>query len=285
METIKNNLPRFLKIFVPIVIGTMILSYFFNNGILTVTSNAIFIKNFDGFENLKNWNQFKEEYTGLKPEESLNSISMKLSFNSIFEEVLYPKSVTGIHIEIDTTDSDKFLQKRSFLIILLDQNERIRGKLYTRYESSDCFLKGTTTEFIFWFKFPDDMRGEKYSVIVELLGLHDYYTPVSWGSLTDEVKWKYDDVYGQLPSRNNLDFLAYRRNETKVAPSSSIINPLSLAFEASLFISSSTGLLSFYKELKNHQHENRVLIREILLFLILICIVILVLVLLVGLGL
>lgn len=286
MQTIKEYLPkikRYLIIFSISLVALIMIGLVINAGLVSLPSGAIFVKNFDDLESVKSWNQFKQDNDRLDPENTLNRIPMNVYFNSLLDELLYPKSVTAIHVKIDmkSLSSKNTLQKPSFLVIILDQNERIRGKLYTRYESRDYTLKGTIAEYVFWFNFPTDIQGEKYSVIVELFGIHKYEESLRWGSgavYSNEVNFMSDDTYGQLPSTGfDLSFLAYYRHETKIAPPSSIINPWSLAFQASALISTSIGvfLIRFWKELKNYhlQHPD-LLLYESLCFLTLVLFVV-----------
>lgn len=256
------------------------------NGIIGIPTSARFLRNFDDLEQVKTWTQFKEKNKNLDPSISFDrtrpsnigsDIVLSVDVSSILEELLYPKDVAVFHVSARASRTQEEWQYPSTLILVLDQNERIRGKLFVQFLSKDCSITQTNSMLEFWFRFPHDMRGEPYSVVIEQFGV--YGVESGTGSSFPQQFEAYDSLYGQIPYWNPNDsterpfrFLAYARTSGR-SPSTSIFDWLDLAVKASAFSSSAIVgfLVRFSKELwEYHNKHKELFIYETLCFLTLV---------------
>jgi len=240
---------RYLIILGVALITLLIVNIVLYNGIERVSSSATYLNNFNNLDSVKTWEKFKEEHGALNPSQVLSK-EVSVSVNSMhwFEELLYPKTIVALHITIQTNFQSKiFFKLPSVLILLLDQKENIRGKLYIQYSSEDSALSGSQeAKYTYWFKVPSDMQGEKYSVIVEVFGVVDSGKSVNFWSLDRSISKKEDDIYGEIPywyyegwdTLRYLEFLAYDRTEARSPPPFlNYITNVSLAFTVAGVIS------------------------------------------------
>lgn len=214
-QKIVNSLkPAFvwLVIFLFLTLFASVLIY---NGFAKIPSSAIYLNNFDDFYAVKTWTAFKTDYPALDPQlisqfpYQRNDINITVNTMDWWEEFTHPKNVLALHVRIKVNLGKLWLKLPSVLILLLDQTDRIRGKLYVQYSSEDFFLNGNNeTEFTFWLKIPQNMQGQNYRAIVELFGIVDssksvnyqsIYTPDTFHGIVQPFM-ENDDVYGTLPS-------------------------------------------------------------------------------------
>ena len=255
------------------------------NGIVQPPSDARFLTNFNNLDRTKIWMGFKDEHDRLDPTKKFQEPPMKDMLTIVpisrYEELIYPKKVVSFRLLISIRESQNrpaiIVKHPSFLVLVLDQSDRIRGKTYVRYATEDYFLKVGTVEYAFWFRVPDDMRGSKYSIIVEVFGAssevygQDTYQP------EPQIREDWDATYGHIPWWDPqgvsagpwFRLLAYSRADNLNAPPTSIINPWTVAFQASLLISGSiTILITFWKKMKSYHesHPNLRMYESLLLF-------------------
>jgi len=255
----RNDITRKARNPIVVFFAIFVIMFFLINtisvhGVYPVLKSAIFIANYDNLEKVMTWNEFKTEHKRLNPELSEfrpETVWANVSFNSQLDELLYPKSLTAIHISIRNNGKGS-IAIPSILVLVLDQNERIRGKIYSEENSKDHILEPEEEAVrTFWFRFPANMQEATYSVIVEFFGkVHEESR--QYGGLSSSQTWEeYDEVYGQIPywnpSGGGYDWfhpLAYNRAETKSPPTSiSWNNILSSAWTASTVLSSVISLL------------------------------------------
>jgi len=206
-QRLRDNFIKAIRLlglwFIIFLIAVAILGGVFYAGIAKVPSTATYFVNFNNLETIKNWNDLKKAEPQLDPTtvESpffYSGVWVNVSAMSWEEEALQPKTVISFHVAI-STDLQKMysLKLQSLVLLLLDQNERIRGKLYTQQSSPDLFISGQNkTDYTFWFNVPNDMQNQQISTIVELFGIVDYSTSINYQSLYADAN---DGIYGTLP--------------------------------------------------------------------------------------
>lgn len=210
------------------------------NGIIGVPSSATFLQNYS-LDSSKTWDSLKSEH----PELDSNLLStpflptptvwVNISGAGLLDEIVRPKSVVTFQVILRANSLDKSsLKLQSLLVLVLDQNGRIRGKIYIQQASPDFFLGGNNeTDYAFWFNVPSDMQDQRYSVIVELFGIVDTSDSINYQQLGQQSLYltSNDNVYGTLPSWNYQNryssyfaFQSYSRTEMHTPQTYSFIS-------------------------------------------------------------
>jgi hypothetical protein len=210
-QRLRDNFIKSLRLlglwFIIFLIAVAIFGGVLYAGIVRVPSTATYLANFNNLETIQNWNDFKKAEPQLDPItlESpffYSGVWVNVSAMSWEEEVLQPKTVISFHVKISTDLQTTYsLKLQSLLLLLLDQNERIRGKLYTQQSSPDLFISAQNqTEYAFWFNVPNDMQNQQISIVVELFGIVDYSTSINYQNLNANAN---DKIYGTIPPYEN----------------------------------------------------------------------------------
>ena len=229
---------RFIGIwFIIFLIAVTIFGGVLYVGIVRVPSTATYLVNFNNLETVMDWNDFKKAEPQLDPTliaaPFLSSgVLVNLSAMNWEDELLQPKTVISFHVSINTGLQTQYsLKLSSLVLLLLDQNDRIRGKLYTQQSSPDFFIFGSNkTDYTFWFEVPSDMQNQQISIIVELFGIVDYSTSINYQELLTNAN---DAIYGSLPPYQNRplsgDYFRIRSYDRIYAHTSVVYSFFSLA--------------------------------------------------------
>jgi hypothetical protein len=204
-----------ILIIVSVILGGVVVNGFFFH----VPSTATYLQNYENLGSLT-WDAFVSNHTQLDSKHIVSTTpadvwitvsrtqSITVPHNYISFEVSY-----GTKFEVDQTYGNPYskatLVQPSLLILLLDQNDRIRGKLYTTQSSPDFTMNGNNeTDNLFWFKIPSDMQNQPITLIVELWGVENLASSVGSG-YNNDFYGQYthalyidtgDSVYGTIPS-------------------------------------------------------------------------------------
>jgi hypothetical protein len=283
---------RSAKRYAVVLVICLILFYglqvWLTGGILKIPPAARFLRKFDNLEQVKTWSSFKEEHRGLdpitwvdptRPSNILPEVSLDVNLPSFWEQLLYPTDVAVFHVLARTSSADGELQFPSTLILVLDENEHIRGKLYVQFLTRDYSITQTGTVLEFWFRFPPDMRDRPYHLVVEQFGSYILEGSIQTGSSYPQQFLTSDRLYGQIPfvnptslGENPFRFYALARTLGR-APSTSLINPVDLAFRAAAVTSGTifVFLVRFSRELwEYHKKHKEICIYETFCFLTLV---------------
>jgi hypothetical protein len=204
-EDLRKAVGIFVVWLVVLVIGWFVIGGVLYLGITGVPSNATYLANYNNLDTIKVWDNFKTTQPQLDPSLlvsnpllALSGVSVNVSAMSATEEILQPKTVVPLHVSVSTVLSNSYsLKLPSLVIFLLDQNDRIRGKVYTQQSSPDFFIAGQNqTDYTFWFKVPSDMQNQPIRIIVELFGIVDYSSSINYQNIYSNVN---DAVYGSFP--------------------------------------------------------------------------------------
>lgn len=222
------------------VILVLVVGVILYNGIIGVPSSATFLQNYS-LDSSKTWDSVKSEHPGLDPNLLStpflpgSAVWVNISGTGLLDEIMRPKSVVTFQVVLKANFLDKSsLKLQSLLVLVLDQNGRIRGKMYIQQASPDFFLGGNNeTDYAFWFNVPSDMQDQRYSVIVELFGIVDASNSINYQQLGQQSFYltSNDNVYGTLPSWNYQDryssyfaFQSYSRTEMHTSQTYSFIS-------------------------------------------------------------
>jgi hypothetical protein len=174
-----------------------------------IPSSVTSLNNLDDFEKVSTWSNFKTIYPALDPQNTIQGnygVTINVTGMNTFEEFTRPKDFLLFHVEIRTNLERMWLKLPSVLVLLLDQNERIRGKSYVQQSSEDFFLTGLNeTEYTFSYHIPSNMRGQNYRIVVELFGVVDNTQSIDYSRIKPlgvkpQPFSEHDDYYGNLPS-------------------------------------------------------------------------------------
>jgi hypothetical protein len=174
-----------------------------------IPSSVTSLNNFDDFEKVSTWSNFKNVYPALDPQNMIQGnygVTINVTGMNALEEFTRPKDFLLFHVEIRTNLEGMWLKLPSVLVLLLDQSERVRGKLYVQQSSEDFFLTGQNeTEYTFSYHIPSNMRGQNYRIVVELFGVVDNTQSIDYSRVKPLVGKpqpfsEHDDYYGNLPS-------------------------------------------------------------------------------------
>ncbi len=238
-----------LLVFIALTAGVGIVLY---QGIVGIPNSATYLLNINNLDQSKLWDDFKIDNPQLDTSilnsqfyfPTPNVLSVDAKASTWQEELAQPKTVVSFHVSIDTSfgsppysyTNNYFLKLPSLLVLLLDQNERVRGKIYTQQVSSDFFMSGKNqSDYTFWFKVPDDMQNQKITIIVELFGIVDSSDSINQYQLNQEPYYNsYSSnygVYGFIPSWDYKDpntayfhLLSYSRIDAHTPATYSIVS-------------------------------------------------------------
>jgi hypothetical protein len=285
---------RIIKIWVVLfIVSVLVVGVILYQGFAVVPSSATYLANFDTPDLVKRWDDFKTDQPALNPTILSSPIFpeyatwVNVSATGLLEEIVRPKTVVSFHVSVRTEFLDKLILKlQSLLVLVLDQNEKVRGKLYSQQFSPDLFLSGKNeTDYTFWFRVPFDMQNQKYTIIVELFGVLDTSDSINYQSLAASSYYLEKDygVYGSVPSWQYQNpntayfrFLAYGRIDSHTPAVYSILSlaiySWTLAGIASVLITLLVGLRG---RLKKRWEENKLYIVFCIIFLCLFIIILL----------
>jgi len=267
------------------VVNVVVYSGFF----VGIPSSAISLNNYDDLEKVKTWTDLKANYPALDPKglHETFGITVNITGMNSIEEFTRPKELLLFHVEMKTVLDKRWLKLPSILVLLLDQNERIRAKLYIQQTSEDFFLTGSNaTEYTFWFSIPSNMRGQNYRVLTLLFGVVDTTKEVDYSRIKTypEVQIKpqpfveHDDYYGNLPSwyykedsvtnqYRYLVYLTFSQYEAKIPEQISVYVLASYAWVIVGVIATFSTLVVFARQtIKRWWGRNTILITFAILF-------------------
>jgi hypothetical protein len=190
------------------------------------------------------------------------------------------------HVEIKTNLEGFWLKLPSVLVLLLDQNERIRGKLYAQQGSEDFFLTGQNkAEYTFWYHIPSDIRGQNFRIVVELFGVMDNTQSIDYSRIKPlgvkpQPFSEQDGYYGNLPSwyyKNDsitsdyryLTFLTFNDFEATIPEFISIPSLALYAWTITGIVAVFSTLIVFARQwMKSYWERNKVGVSFAILFLV-----------------
>lgn len=211
-------------------------------GLWQAPENAIFISNYDNLDKAKTWDQLKGQFPSLDPSRvwggaSQNSKQITLSIEPVdrWDEFFYPKTVIMVRVQIVVEKGIRELRIPTLLILVLDENDRVRGKLYTPAPSPEPSDDRQAYRVEFWFRLPQNMIERRYSIAAELFGKPGLKTTTSGYTGLTEVTTQYyqlDATYGMIPAWDYSRYystdaayytlLDYARDDNRIAPPSTL---------------------------------------------------------------
>lgn len=292
---------RFFEIwgllFILLVVVVGVILY---RGPVAVPFSATYLTNFNNLDLVKRWDDFKTDQPSLDPTIPSSpyfpsyGVSVNISETGLMEEIAHPKTVVSFHVSVRAEFLDKSILKlQSLLVLALDQNEKVRGKLYIQEFSHDSFLNGKNeTDYTFWLRVPDDMQNQKYTIIAELFGVIDTSQSINYQRLAEDSYYLERDygIYGNIPSWNYQNpntayfrFLAYDRADSHAPAVYSVLSlatySLSLAGVISALITLLIGLTDILIGVKDRSKEfwkkNKLYVMLCIIFLILFIVILL----------
>lgn len=285
---------RIIKIWVVLfAISVLVVGVLLYQGISRVPFSSTYLTNFDNLDLAKRWDYFKGDQPSLDPTLLASphlpepKVWVNVSEMGLLEEIAQPKTVVSFHVSIKSDFLDKSILKlQSLLVLVLDQNERVRGKLYTQQFSPDFFLSGRNeTNYTFWFNVPNDMQNQRYSIIVELFGVIDTSPSINYQRVGQDSYYFEQDygVYGRIPSWNYHNpssayfrFLAYDRAEAHTPTSYSIISLALYSWTLAVITSTLlTVLIGLRDRSKDWWKKNKLYVIFCTLFLVLFIVILL----------
>jgi len=249
-------------------------------GVRQVPEDEIFLSNFDDLDKAKIWDELKTDHpsldssraawSGMPPSPKLVALTIEPADK--WEEFKYPKTVVAVHLQITVENDRKNLRAPTLLVLVLDENDRIRGKLYTPVPSPEPSETREKYGIRFWFRLPQNMIERQYRVVAELFGKMEDKTmsPSAYSGATETgALFELDSVYGALPAwdytrsyssyASIYTLLDYQRDDNRIAPPSTISfrNILTdTTLVAALIPSLLAGLFYFRKRLVSLAREN-----------------------------
>lgn len=163
-----------------------------------------------------------------------------------------------------------YLRAPTLLVLVLDENGEIRGKLCTSAPSPEPSDSGQSFAIRFWFRLPQGMVERQYGIVAELFGKIDW-KPTIQGNMMNSIPgqmFTVDNVYGVLPAWDySASYSAptyyalqdYSRDDSRVAPPSifSFRNMVGDISIVSAFIPALLGaLVVFRKQLATFMKRN-----------------------------
>lgn len=275
-------------IFLVVMLGVGVL--FYNGFFYKVPSSATYLTNFNNLDSVKSWDSFKTTYPQIDPKtleasQSLytntnpNPLSVTITEPNWLESATTPKTCIYFNVAIKTNfwvndyynpHSKGSLTQPSLLIFLLDQNDRIRGKLYTIQGSSDFVMNADNeSDATFYFNVPKDMENQPISIIVELFGVQTSTTDYNYyNSYDNQIRHSgyidiSDPVYGSIPAKTsqylqdgyqNINFLVFSRIPSQTPATYSVIELAGYSETLSVAVS---ALLAFGYLVRNRTYEWR----------------------------
>lgn len=281
-----KRIMTWLVIFVVLtfVMNVVVYSGFF----VGIPSSATSMNNFDDFERVSTWSDFKTTYPALNPQVLRTSYNVVINVTNMnpIEEFTRPKDYLLFHVKITTSFERMWLKLPSVLVLFLDQNERIRGKLYLQQTSEDFFLTGQNeTEYTFWYRIPSNMRGQNYRIVVELFGVVDNTQSIDYSRIKPlgvkpQPFSEHDDYYGNLPSwyykddsitneYRYLNFLALHDFQATMPEFISIYGLALYAWTITGIIATFSAFIVLARQrIKSYWERNKVVVSFAILFII-----------------
>jgi len=191
-------------------------------GVLGVPTSAVFIQNYDDLERTVSWEMLKSKYHNLDPAAMEERASVLIVFQESWKSLLYGNNEVSFVSNVWSTsvDANYRVLFPFVLVLVLDLQDNIRGKLLSPIQTNENSLSFSSAEF--WFSFPTDMRGAKYTIIVELLA---YWVFVCCGPVyqISGIEFTKDDYYGLLPQAflqggTSYKLLAFARSFREAPP-------------------------------------------------------------------
>lgn len=188
-----SRLTVYITLVLVCAIGIFSSYYLSYRGFVSVPNNAFLLQNFDDLDQVKRWDDLKAVHDSLEPIQSpFNKVNITVQ-RTKYEAMLYPKTVLMVKVKILSEYNDVVFP--SIMIIVLDPNERVRGKAFIVFSTEDTLIeKSTEVEYQFYYNIGSYLQGQKLEVIVQLWG-----SIAQISSLPDGYKVS-DTVYGDLPS-------------------------------------------------------------------------------------
>jgi hypothetical protein len=211
-KEILRNFGIFLVIL--LVVSFLYGELFYNGFFFGVPSAVTYVEPYSNLAS-KAWDEFITNHTQLDPKnlQSMHGVWLTVSDVNWKESATRPHDYFSFDVSYGTnfevypqTYSTGTLQQPSLLIFILDQNDRIRGKLYSIQSSADFIMSGDNeTDATFWFKIPSDMQNQQITIIAELFGVYTTNPNNNYNSYSGEYTHfpyidSYDDVYGNIPA-------------------------------------------------------------------------------------
>jgi hypothetical protein len=223
-----------------------------------IPASAVFVGNYNDPEKYVRWDAFIAKYWFLDPKlAGVSGGSVSIALPNVQKQLLYGNNVVTLEPTVSSkADSGFYRILLPFVLILvLDAQDNIRGKLLSPIQISENATQLSSSQFWsvelsssqFWFRFPPDMRGTTYTVIVELFG---YWVFECCGDTygLPGLQLTRDAYYGMLPQYvergNATPLLAFTRQSFKApAPKLTFLTALGYAATASIFIGAVFGVL------------------------------------------
>jgi hypothetical protein len=288
-EKLRNSFKPIMAWLVIFVVLIFVMNVVVYSGFFIGTpSSATFLNNFDDFERVRTWSNFKTTYPALDPQTLRTNYNVMINVTNmnVIEEFTRPKDFLLFHVKIKTSFEWMWLKLPSILVLFLDQNERIRGKLYVQQTSEDYFLTGQNeTEYTFWYRIPSNMRGQNYRIVVELFGVIDSTRSIDYSrikplGLKPQPFSEHDDYYGNLPSwyykddsitneYRYLNFLAFTDSQATIPEFVSIYGLALGAWTITgIIVTFSVFIVVARQKIKSYWERNKVIVSFAILFII-----------------
>jgi len=224
-----------VTVIILLAVSYYVIHSWFIGGVIQVPKTDLFLVQYNDLDKVKTWDQLKSEHPSVDPAKAglgsttiATGVSLTVRPWSAWDELLYPKSVVPISVTVSVESATQYLQSPTLLVLLLDENDKIRGKLFTAALMPEPMDGPISAEVRFWFRVPADMIERRYAIVAELFGLMQYKPNLSLPSgpgmtLLGYQYQQIDNIYGLLPAWPEHPTLrAYARSESRLAPSTSI---------------------------------------------------------------
>jgi hypothetical protein len=216
-----------------------------------IPASAVFVGNYNDAMKYARWDAFITKYTFLDPKlAGVSGGSVSITLPNVQNQLLYGNNVAILEPTISSRSDSAFYKilLPFVLILVLDAQDNTRGKLLSPIQVSENVTQLSPTSpwsvelssSRFWFRFPPEMRGTRYTVIVELFG---YWLLAFPGGTYNGGALQFigDTYYGMLPQYaqqvNAAPLLAFTRQSFEApAPQINFLTALGYASIASIFI-------------------------------------------------
>lgn len=170
-----------------------------------LTNTPLTLANYNSETQDKTWTQLSSAYPWLVPSSSpfVGSYSYKLNVSDA-DSIFWPKNFLVFRVAITPPTSPYAYYQPpkiglpSILVMVIDQNGLVRGKLFVQLSSADNYVNSQTSLYL-TFAIPSDLQGSQLTVIAELWGIGNYNT----GQVVSQIPLNYpniDPVYGEFPA-------------------------------------------------------------------------------------
>ena len=223
-----------------------------------IPASAVFVGNYNDHEKDVRWDTFKAKYWFLDPKlAGVSGGSVSIALPNVQSQLLYGNNVVILEPTVSSKSGSAFYRilLPFVLILVLDAQDNIRGKLLSPIQMGENVTQLSPSQHWsvelsssqFWFRFPPDMRGTIYTVIVELFG---YWIFECCGDTyaVSGLQLTRDAYYGMLPqyvqSGNAAPLLAFTQQSFNApARELTFLTALGYAATASIFIGAVLGVL------------------------------------------